>query len=611
MLRSSAAILLVLCLIPEAADAQYPGARPAPARWRAGFESIQLGDAKRITYTLGGPDFEGRAPKTLGFPAAAGYVAAHLQIAGVQPAGDNGSYFQHLTVVDSKPEPTAMRLGLADGSLNLDWSTDFVFDAGLDFSSKFRVAFARIPKGAKVADLDLNRANGRVLIFTHEEATQDASGMAWANTVGSPVVPGRLLVVQVGPGARPLRVSSGSWVKQAPEDAPGFTGLRLTTAAARKLATALGASEFAKGASTKATLELPEKELSASGKYAVTAQYETMNVLGLIEGSDPALRREFVVIGSHLDHLGPAPEGTYFGADDNASGSTANLLVAQALARNPQKPKRSVLIAFWTCEESGLFGSQMFAANPKVPLANIAAYLNMDMVGRNAEYKRWGDLPGDNENAVYNGSVRLNSPELRTAMARANRFVNLNIRDDKEDRTFRSDTGNFARLAIPTSKVSTGEHPDYHKITDTVGKLNIPKLVSVAKWMYLSAIEVGEAPRRPAFIASAKYLTGTVVAPAGVVFGPETSFEVQLVDISGKDPVVLDRTGQKRPGQSPFVFALAYCPESIVPTARIVVRASVHAGKKLILVSEAVVPVLTQGGPVAGIVVPVVPVKSK
>ena len=111
------------------------------------------------------------------------------------------------------------------------------------------------------------------------------------------------------------------------------------------------------------------------------------NVCAWIEGSDPDLRNEYIVIGSHLDHLGKRGETIYFGADDNGSGSTAVLNIARAIALNPVKPKRSVLFIWFTGEEMGLLGSAFYCDHPLLPLDKMVCMFNIDMVGRNEEWK--------------------------------------------------------------------------------------------------------------------------------------------------------------------------------------------------------------------------------
>ena len=126
------------------------------------------------------------------------------------------------------------------------------------------------------------------------------------------------------------------------------------------------------------------------------------NVVALLPGGDPTLRHEFVVLGAHLDHLGVGSGTTFYGADDNGSGSTAVLNIAGALVANPVKPKRSVLLTWFAAEELGLLGSEYYCNNPALPHANMACMLNVDMVGRNeASIKETAE---ENEGSIHSVS---------------------------------------------------------------------------------------------------------------------------------------------------------------------------------------------------------------
>ena len=125
--------------------------------------------------------------------------------------------------------------------------------------------------------------------------------------------------------------------------------------------------------------------LDVLAEMNVEAWYEeqapSANVVALLRGADPELRDEYVIIGAHLDHVGTQGDVLYPGANDNASGSASVLAIAEAMARSPERPARSVIFALWAAEESGLLGSTHFVENPLVPLDGVVAVLNMDCVG--------------------------------------------------------------------------------------------------------------------------------------------------------------------------------------------------------------------------------------
>jgi len=216
----------------------------------------------------------------------------------------------------------------------------------------------------------------------------------------------------------------------------------------------------------------------------------TRNVLGVILGSDPALKKEFVLIGAHYDHIGLSRGGADSvnnGADDNASGTAAALEIARAFASLKERPARSLLFGWWSAEEKGLLGSKFFVDNPTVDLKSIVACLNMDMVGRNAE---------DSIDIEGTGC----SPDLKALFERINErkiFAKLNFEQEK----VLNDTDHFwfYKSGIPAVEFFSGYHADYHKPGDEAEKITKAKLERVGRFVALAAWELANAKTRPAF----------------------------------------------------------------------------------------------------------------
>lgn len=216
------------------------------------------------------------------------------------------------------------------------------------------------------------------------------------------------------------------------------------------------------------------------------------NVIGFIEGTEKP--NEILVISSHYDHLGIKNGKIYYGADDDASGTTAVLEIAEAFAKAKKAghgPKRSILFINFTGEEKGLLGSKYYTENATYPLENFVAGLNIDMVGRIGK-----EHPGD-ENYVYViGADRLSS-ELHTINETANSTYTkmeldytYNAENDKNRFYFRSDHYNFAKHNIPIIFYFNGVHADYHKHTDTADKINLELLTKRAKLVFYTAWEI-------------------------------------------------------------------------------------------------------------------------
>ncbi len=219
----------------------------------------------------------------------------------------------------------------------------------------------------------------------------------------------------------------------------------------------------------------------------------TRNVVGLIEGSDPKLKNEFVVIGAHYDHVGvlkqhqPGADSIYNGADDNASGTTAVLAIARAFGATAQRPKRSVLLMAFAGEEQGLLGSRAYVEQPLFPLHNTVAMLNLDMVGRNAA-----------DSVSVGGITR--SPDLSKMNEEENREVGLKLDYSVESFHNRSDHYSFARKKIPFLFYYTGHHQDYHRLSDHADKINEGKIARIATLAFRVAWRAANAEQRLRYV---------------------------------------------------------------------------------------------------------------
>ncbi len=232
--------------------------------------------------------------------------------------------------------------------------------------------------------------------------------------------------------------------------------------------------------------------------FTVTANLEieelsAPNVVGILEGSDPELKNEYVVFSAHMDHVGvgrPANgDSIYNGADDDASGTIAIVEAAEAFSKLEPHPKRSLLFLTVSGEEKGLWGSEYFAGHPTVPASQIVADLNADMVGRN-----WPDtivVIGKEHSDLGATLNRVNAehPEL-----------NMTAIDDiwpQERFYFRSDHYNFARKGVPILFFFNGTHEDYHRPSDEVGKIDAEKESRIVKLLFYLGLDIANAPQRP------------------------------------------------------------------------------------------------------------------
>jgi Peptidase family M28 len=216
------------------------------------------------------------------------------------------------------------------------------------------------------------------------------------------------------------------------------------------------------------------------------------NLVAVLEGSDPLLRQEYVVISAHLDHLGVRTgqaDSIYNGADDNASGVAGLLELAEAFSRPGARPKRSLLFLLPSGEEEGLWGSAYFTEHPTVPLSAVAANLNMDLIGRN-----WPD------SVIASGLEHSSLGPTLQRVARAHPELRMAPVADRwpEERIFyRSDHYYFARKGIPFLFFTSGTHPDYHQPTDTADRIDAEKLSRLARLIFYVGMTVADDPKRP------------------------------------------------------------------------------------------------------------------
>jgi Zn-dependent M28 family amino/carboxypeptidase len=220
------------------------------------------------------------------------------------------------------------------------------------------------------------------------------------------------------------------------------------------------------------------------------------NVVAIFPGSDPTLRNEYVVLSAHMDHVGVGRpvrgDSIYNGADDDASGTSALLEVAEAFASLDERlrPARSILFLAVSGEEKGLLGSEYFSDHPTVPLESIVADVNMDMIGRNTR-----------DTVVVIGKNYSSLGGVVERVAAENRpLLGLDAGDDRwpnERFFFRSDHYNFARKEIPAIFFFAGTHEDYHEPSDEVERIDADKAARVARMIFLTTYAIATTPQRP------------------------------------------------------------------------------------------------------------------
>lgn len=264
------------------------------------------------------------------------------------------------------------------------------------------------------------------------------------------------------------------------------------------------------------TLEDIQKEINETGKpnsfdlKNVTAEIQLAkkvesvtgeNIIAVIEGSDPELKNECVVLTAHYDHVGVTGKGEVNnGADDNGSGTVALIEIAEAFSKMKKKPRRSIVFAWVTAEEKGLVGSEYYTLNPFIPLEKTIANINLDMVGRSAETEKGNIVNPEKSLAGPNGVYIITGEQSSELIEISDKIcgdLDLIPNDAlSEEFLYGSDQYNFYKNGIPVVGVSTGLHEDYHFPTDDVEKIDFVKMKRIADYTFLLTNEIANKKKR-------------------------------------------------------------------------------------------------------------------
>jgi hypothetical protein len=524
------------------------GGHTATAAARA-TAPVAPGNADYITATrmkdylsfIASDELEGRDTPSAGLDTAAKYIADHLKQWGIKPAGDDGTYFQKIALRRTKVDAQGTRAEVNGQAFSFGEdliaqpiagtaSAPLVFVShgwvvksknlnpyqNLDVKDKIVVALGGFPKGLAFTDLtgkqgvdwanpiDYARAHGAKGLIYIPSAQAVAN---WQQT--------RRVVTETGT----LQVE-----KFIKPDASQMPIMPISDRMAAALFQGEKQAEIILKRETSDQAQPFELSREKRVSFTVATRQETLwtqNVIARLEGSDPVLKNEYVAIGAHYDHVGKgsniedphrfAPKDKadtdiiYNGADDDGSGTVAVLMMAEAFARGA-RPRRSILFVWHCGEEKGLWGSQYFTEYPTVPLKQIIAQLNIDMIGRS---RPAGDANPANNNLVKPNEVfiigsKMMSTELGELSERVNRsYLNLGFNyrfddpKDPEQYFYRSDHFNYARKGVPIIFYMDGDHEDYHRPSDSVEKIDFQQMEKVTRTVFATALELANAAQRP------------------------------------------------------------------------------------------------------------------
>lgn len=483
--------------------------------------SITAEDMRSYLTVLASDEFAGRETGQEGQRKAADFIAAHFEKLGLPTIGEGGTYFQNIAFTAESWDNGQIELTI--NGENYRHLSDFVsFPSANTNRERFateQVTFLGYgiddPKYSDYAGKDLT---GKTILIYMDEPV-DNNGNSWLT--GTPELSpwstdwrkklevahqhgvATVLLIDadikktVGE-ARKTLLSSEMRMGEGgnPEGRYANNALISSTLAkeivGKKMKKFVKLRDGIKKSGKPASMDFPIRLSMVQKKNK--RQLLGSNVLGYIEGSDPRLKDEVVVVSAHYDHLGQKGPAIYHGADDNGSGSSTVMDIAQAFAlakKEGQGPRRSVLCLLVSGEEKGLLGSEYYAEHPIFPLEKTVADVNVDMVGR-TDQKHEG-----NPNYIYViGSNRL-STELHDINEAANaQYAQLdldytfNAKNDPNRFYYRSDHYNFAKKGIPSIFYFSGVHKDYHQPSDTVDKIMFDKMEKIGRLIFYTTWEL-------------------------------------------------------------------------------------------------------------------------
>jgi hypothetical protein len=450
---------------------------------------------------------------TLGpnFGVAARYLAAHLEADGFHGAGDHGDFLQHFAVISSKPdvEKSSLAITVKGAATNYKFGDFFTMGGGageaegqivfvgngVSSPSQNHDDYAKVDVKGKIVLI----ATGFPAGIDQSKLARDESGVRAAakhGAVGALVIPFSRLADMMRNKDFRDRAALRESVRLAQGEEGALPAATLTPDLADKVLSAMGLSYQEIQTAEQEHTPLIPKTSEASAHLLIALQEKriiTQNVVGVLEGSDPKLKNEYVVFSAHYDHLQTNDKGEiYPGADDDGSGTTSVLAIAHAMSLD--RPRRSVMVIFHAGEELGLLGSEYNTDYaPAVPLGQIVADLNIDMIGRSkpaGDQNRLDQHLSDANTVYLVGDDRISkelhqiSEETNSDYQKLNLDYYYNSPSNPERIYFRSDHWNYAKHGIPVIFYFDGTHVDYHRTTDTIDKIDFTKMTRVARLVF-------------------------------------------------------------------------------------------------------------------------------
>ena len=469
----------------------------SPASVQQAVQSITPEDIRRRIGVIADDSMRGRDTPSPELEKVAAYIASEFRRMGLKPGGDNGTFLQRYAIDRVQfAADSSIAFVHGGGDATLSYGRDFVFSDNMfesgDYAGDLVLLTGTMGGGIQ---LDTAALAGKMLVVTarvrNRADRQRLLGWRPAGVIGLTSAPDSLWMTLV-------ERSSQTQLRDPSRQVGAPLVLTVRAGSLAPVLTRLGADSAVVQQAAQAGAPLTARPLAGAqlhvhGRIRAVDRRSAPNVVGILEGSDPRLKREYVVLSAHMDHVGVGRpvngDSIYNGADDDASGTIAVVEAAEAFAQLQPRPKRSIIFLTVSGEEKGLWGSAYFADHPPVPVANIVADLNTDMVGRN-----WKDT------IVAIGKEHSDLGATLNRVGAAHPELRMQPIDDiwpQESFYTRSDHYNFARKGVPILFFFNGTHADYHRPSDSADKIDFEKESRIVKLVFYLGLDVANAADRP------------------------------------------------------------------------------------------------------------------
>jgi len=494
---------ILLAIVAFAGLSSAAAAQTAPAIHRAA-QTITAQDIQHRIGVIADDSMLGRFTPSPGLEKTAKYVADQFRKFGLKPAGEHGTFFQRYVIARRRIDPAGSHVSFAiHGSRK---------DVGLDRDARF--AFGRaIPaeihgpaflvggtfSSQESAPLPV-KGKAVIMVLDYRQPIPPAVQQA-VGSVMQQGAAGVILLSNRDSLAFANRVANQSGVREGVEGSEEI-GPPVVEVHERALGEVLQEAgirpDEIRGAAGLVTRELPDLTIGFAVKDQIIDSVSAPNTIGVLEGSDPKLKSEYLIYSAHMDHIGTAGAGECQarggdticnGADDDGSGTVSVVELAQAFSQPGARPKRSVIFLTVSGEERGLWGSGYFTNHPTIPLPQVVADLNIDMVGRN-----WKDT------IVAIGKEHSDLGATLNRIGAEHKELHMAPIDDRwpeENFYYRSDHYNFARKGVPILFFFNGTHPDYHQPSDSPDKIDAEKQMRIVQLLFYLGQDIANAPTRP------------------------------------------------------------------------------------------------------------------